>query len=221
MTLYEHGIANASGSIPLFIHGASFASSGTTLYERGGLFSHEGMPLFLNTASPTDVYANAPLFINGSSHSGCFHGTTLFTFSDASGNISSRHMPLYIAAPPQWNTVRNLNLTIAGTRHQAFAGSPLFIDNGVSGIAAGSDLFIEGSGTTPGALPAYGALPLFIKRVPSSGITLTIKTHGNATTSDIPLFAAGNTILSHSAPLVMPHTIGSGNKNTTLFTHGF
>jgi len=112
-----------------------------------------------------------------------------------------------------------MNLFIGGQGEEVSASIPLFICNEF--VENYLDLFIEGQGNTPGAIPLNKTLNLVIKCPVSRDIDLYIKGKDTSISNEINLFVKGANTISNNLDLVMPNVYDNISNTINLYIHGF
>lgn len=219
--LYVHGSTAASGGRPLYEAGHRAASSGMPLYVRGWSVASGGLPLVVACDPVPALSGGLDLVIAGGAQSGFAGGVPLCAYSDPSGNVRERRMPLWVGASGPQRVPRNVNLWVGGRNRSAAAGLGLAAWNGQSGVALGTTLVVSGDGTTPGALGYGRALNLSLKRDPGNAVPLYLAAPGTPAQSGTTLLVRGHRAGSLGAPLAVPRTVGGPARAVRLFTSGW
>jgi hypothetical protein len=131
-------------------------------------------------------------------------------------------------------TSEMMNMFIEGSNTNAYASTPLFIQNSNGSLTKRTTLYIEGTGQNAGYVPIGEDLNLFVCRGPNAGITLFVCNTQNIATT--PLFIAGSIPISTRDVFSNPGTLygvtryktnkyGAAqnlhNMSPTLFISGF
>lgn len=234
-TLFTHGRDASSSGMTLFVSGPATNPSGCTLSTWGHQPASSGSTLFILAAphavskgmslwvgaDPTGADSGgATLFTFGSNQSGWFGGTTLHTFSDASGNVQNRSMPLFVKGPSQDADRRGMSLWVGGGAHQGYGGIPLYVQP-PSGATLGAPLYVGGLGVTEGAVPTGVSLNLFIRRGAADAVTLYVAAPGTSAASGATLFVKGASPSGGGTTLAMNKVVGFQTGPARLYTHGF
>jgi hypothetical protein len=221
MPLFLRGYATRSSGVPLFVDGGAHPSGALPLFAWGKAAGSRGMPLVVATAQPAAAAGGVTLALNGSAHPAWFRGLDLVCYTDASGNVAARHMPLFLAAAAKGTGSRNVNLSVRGAPHAAGRGLDLTVWNNRSGVSLGTTLYVSGDGSTPGALPAHHGLNLVLARNPANAIPLHLHAPGTPAASGLTLFLRGDSPASAGLPFAVPKVVGGPTKAVRLFTSGW
>jgi hypothetical protein len=249
INLYTQSASSFNDNILLYMCTASVASGQTSLYINGITTESRGMLLYLNSLQNINASKNTSLFIAvnaspGSSASGLYGSTSLYTYSASPGF----NIPLFLQALPKDNQANSLPLYINQAPASIGATTTLFVNNNVAEHSGQTRLFIKGLGSLDGGSIDSDVMNLYLERWPADGFSLFI--NSAVTSSSIPLYigaantiSSGVTIMMSGSPqlssasgidfflqggfstfndiALYTNGIPTETKNTILYTNGF
>lgn len=164
------------------------------------------LPLFCQGELPS--YVNSSLYLAATcatSSSGVFASLPLFVPDSSGYNSLNTSLYLWISGSPV-PVSGTLSLYAEGASRHWMGSLDLFAAN--SGVTTSLNLYASGQGTTPGALPYSGVLPLFLQRADAFSLNLFCQGPAYSASGSLNLYANANALVSGSLNLVVPSSMG-------------
>lgn len=175
--------------------------------------------LFLFCAGEENSYHNQSidLFAYSAANSGIIASLSLFVPDSSGYNSLTSTVPLWASGHPVPVTA-NFTLYARGSSLSYSDTLTLYAAN--SGAAQSLNLYASGLGTTPGAVPLSGVLPLYLHRPHADALYLYCMAPGFPASGQLHLYAQGCAFESGVLNLSVPYTEGSATSNLDLYAGG-
>lgn len=175
--------------------------------------------LFLFCAGEESSYVNqsVDLFAYSATSSGVIASLPLFVPDNSGYNAATATLPLWATGSPVPVTA-NFTLYARGCPLYHSDAMTLFAAN--SGAAGALNLYASGLGTTAGAVPLSGVLPLYLHRPHADALLLYCLAPGFPASGQLLLYAQGGASESGVLPLSAPYTQGESAANLDLYAGG-
>lgn len=234
LDLFVQGSESVNDGIPLYIaggfafnqcdlylYGNDSVNSGIPLFIDGGI-QKATMPLYINSASPSQSSGSFPLSVWATTNSGVSNNVSLFIGENAPSGVMNGGMNLYLNGPGSTRVTSSMNLFLKRDAYSEQSSISLYCHNEYTQSTGQLTLFLSAPSGTLGAIPISGAMNLFIARNSESiAHNFPMYVSGPSTSQEnLSVYINGGTPYFSSIPLFVDG-IGQSNESVKLYTTGY